>query len=370
LKRLDGCLQDSPLDLRLRRFLGGADRFDRALHRSSRRANCEVEIFHFLNYCKYELIWVPLSHIGQYLELLSTRSRSTAVESTNFSSVSAFHRSFTWQLLSHSILNRWFCSRPLASESRRDILGLTGFAISEFLLSILVFSRSFSHNSYSHMSDSIFSCSPLACFGYSELYIVWISQDSDRLSRLVTTNSWSMTSWNGIVSSFKFPSPISVHYLRNKGTTLIDMRAFLCKWLFWQNRPRTMDFIDHQMIFSAKGGTWLHVIFVSQSGHCMLSDRDRPTSWMWEGMSRKPSFDPSPISRSAFRTLSSFQPFVNNIYFLSLLFGLLSDFLFLSCDLCAFPPDSPRGKIWQYNLGIAHFIGRSSFSSDERHALK
>jgi hypothetical protein len=89
--------------------LGGADRFDRALQRSIRRANCEVERFYFLNYCKYELISVSLSDIGQYLELLSTRSRSTALESTNFSPVSAFHRSFTWQLLSHSILNREFC---------------------------------------------------------------------------------------------------------------------------------------------------------------------------------------------------------------------------------------------------------------------
>jgi hypothetical protein len=70
-------------------------------------------------------------------------------------------------------------------------------------------------------------------------------------------------------------------------------------------------------------------------------------------ISRNSSFDRYPfsclfcahISRSAFRTLSYLRQFVINIDYLSILLRLLSDFLFLSCDLCAFPPVSPRGKI-------------------------
>jgi hypothetical protein len=50
------------------------------------------------------------------------------------------------------------------------------------------------------------------------------------------------------------------------------------------------------------------------------------------------------ISRSVLPTLSYFQRFLINISFLSVLFALLSDFLFLSCDLCAFPPVSLVAK--------------------------
>jgi hypothetical protein len=84
-------------------------------------------------------------------------------------------------------------------------------------------------------------------------------------------------------------------------------------------------------------------------------------------ISRNSSFDRYPFShlfcahfsRSAFRTLSYLRQFVINIYCLSISFRLLVDFLFLSCDLCAFPPLSPPGKTSQYNLGSTPLKGLS-----------